>query len=104
MTSKRSQLFLEREEFLVSKMSQCAADLFDPISNEKGYINLGTAQNFLCENEIQEWLNTPGNFEHQTGWQHYTALEGHFEVRNIVAGFLTDNLCPAVPIAADNLR
>ena len=66
MVSKRSQIFLEREEFLVAKMSQCAQDLYDANVNPKGYINLGTAQNFLCEDEIAEWLKVPGNFEHKS--------------------------------------
>ena len=104
MASKRSQIFLDREEFLVAKMSQCAADLFDYNSNRNGYVNLGTAQNFLCEVEIAEWLNTPGNFEHKSEWQHYTALDGHAPVRKVVAEFLTDNLHPPTPIDYNNLR
>ena len=104
MASNRSQIFLAREEFLMSKLNQCASDLYDPISNEKGYINLGTAQNFLCEEEIKEWMNTPGNFEHKSEWQHYTTLDGHSTVRDVVAQFLTANLCTPEPIVAENLR
>ena len=104
MTSKRSQIFLDREEFLVAKMSQCAVDIFDSGSNQNGYINLGTAQNFLCEVEIAEWLNTPGHFEHKSSWQHYTALDGHVPVRKAVAEFLTDALYPPTPIDFNNLR
>ena len=104
MASKRSQIFLEREEFLVAKMNQCAKDLYDPNINPNGYINLGTAQNFLCEHEIAEWLKSPGNFEHQTSWQHYTALDGHVSVRNTVAEFLTEKLSTPEPINPDNLR
>ena len=104
MASKRSRIFLDREEFLVEKMYQCAADQYNYDSNKNGYINLGTAQNYLCENEIKEWIDTSGHFEHQTDWQHYTALEGHLSVRKVVAKFLTDNLCPHVPIDAENIR
>ena len=104
MVSKRSQIFLEREEFLVAKMSQCAQDLYDSNVNPKGYINLGTAQNFLCEDEIAEWLKVPGNFEHKSGWQHYTALEGHASVRNSVAKFLSEKLSSSELIDPNHLR
>ena len=104
MASKRSKIFLEREEFLVSKMNQCANDLYDSTNNPNGYINLGTAQNFLCEEEIAEWIKTPGNFDHQTAWQHYTALDGHFPVRNVVAQFLTEKLSTPQPIDPNDLR
>ena len=104
MASKRSQIFLDREEFLVAKFTHCAADKYHYDTNKNGYVNLGTAQNFLCENEIAEWVNAAGHFEHKTDWQHYTAMEGHLPVRKVVAKFLTDNLSPQMPIDAANIR
>ena len=104
MTSERSKIFLEREEFLVAKFAECAADKYNYDSNKDGHVNLGTAQNFLCENEIKEWLEFPGHFEHQTGWQHYTMFHGHSSVRNVVAKFLTEKLALQAPINPENLR
>ena len=104
MASNRSQIFLAREEFLMSKLNQCASDLYDPISNEKGYINKREDKRFLSQEEIKDWINTPGNFEHKSEWQHYTALDGHSTVRDVVAQFLTANLCTPEPIVAENLR
>ena len=104
MASNRSQIFLERQEFLVAKMNQCAQDLYDSNINPNGYINLGTAQNFLCEQEIAEWLKVPGNFNHQSAWQHYTALDGHAPVRSVVAQFLSERLATPEPIDPNHLR
>ena len=103
-TSERAKIFLDREEFLVAKFAQCATNKFDVNNNKNGFINLGTAQNFLCEKEIKKWLEAPGHFEHQTDWQHYTAFDGHLSVKNAVANFLTDRLCLQNPIDAKNLR
>ena len=104
MTSERSKIFLDREEFLVAKFGECAADRYSYNSNKDGYVNLGTAQNFLCENEIKEWLQLPGHFQHQTDWQHYTSFEGHLSVRTVVARFLTEKLSIQAPINPKNLR
>ena len=104
MTSERSKIFLEREEFLTAKFAECATNKYNCHSNKAGYVNLGTAQNFLCENEIKEWLQVPGHFEHQSDWQHYTAFDGHLSVRNVVANFLTEKLAAQAPINPENLR
>ena len=75
MLSNRSNLaFFGPPEFLLTKATTANSDLYDPDTNPKGYVNLGTAVNALCETEIQDYLTQDGIFEHQKEWQHYYEL------------------------------
>ena len=75
MFSKRTtQGYLGPPDFLLANFSRANSDLYDPDTNPQGYVNLGTAVNALCEEEITEWLRKPGRFEHQKEWQHYYQL------------------------------
>ena len=79
MFSQRiSQAYFGPPEFLFSNLDKTNSDLYDPDSNPHGYVNLGTAVNALCEQEITQWLRQPGRFEHQNEWQHYYQLRFFF--------------------------
>ena len=83
MFSQRiSQAYFGPPEFLFSNLDKTNSDLYDPDSNPHGYVNLGTAVNALCEQEITQWLRQPGRFEHQNEWQHYYQLR-FFKKRHI---------------------
>ena len=41
----------------MSNFGKTAADPFDPVTNPKGFVNLGTCVNALLEEELEDYLN-----------------------------------------------
>lgn len=52
--SKRSQIFLKETPPLVHAHFKCAEDPYHEENNPQGYINLGTAENFLNDSQVKE--------------------------------------------------
>ena len=57
----------------MSNFGKTAADPFDPVTNPKGFVNLGTCVNALLEEELEDYLNGK-KFNHVKEWQHYNNL------------------------------
>ena len=74
LSHRMSESYLGDPDFLMGNFATASNDPFDPESNPRGYVNLGTAVNALSESEIQNWLQKDGIFEHQRSWQHYYQL------------------------------
>ncbi len=64
----------------------CAQDLYDPIENPHGYLNLGTAENRLVWNLLEPKLNAACQSEEADS--HYGPIHGHPALHSAMSKFL----------------
>ena len=60
--------------------------------NPKGYVNLGTGINALCEDILGERLLQGDLWDHQPSWQHYHGLGGTPDLLRTTSAFLQERL------------
>jgi len=88
MISDRSIKALSEPSPLVVSHFESAANAFHSDENPAGYINLGTAENYLMGAEMLAWLNESMQLsEHDL---HYGEFRGVEELREVLAGFLRE--------------
>jgi aspartate/methionine/tyrosine aminotransferase len=84
MISKRAKELLSHSSPIVKYAAVCAEDPFSR-ENLGGYLNFGTAQNFLMEDEIINYVRSHHSFEKSD--IHYNALHGKNSLRSAFADF-----------------
>src|SRR5690606_26470680 len=86
MISKRAETLFRETPPLVEAHFKCAANPYNPVSNPEGYINLGTAENFLIEDKLLEKIKTIPPVSGKN--LHYDFPWGSIELRKSYAEFL----------------
>ncbi|MDB9786900.1 pyridoxal phosphate-dependent aminotransferase, partial [Bacteriovoracaceae bacterium] len=95
--SKRVKVFVENESELVKAHFKCAEDIWSE-KNPSGYINLGTAENDLMDQENKTILD---QCSVRTEYLHYKELHGIESLRTHLADFLGSTL--NTNIISDNI-
>lgn len=86
MISNRAEILFKETPPLVVAHFKCAEDPYHPDNNPNGYINFGTAENFLVEKELLDKIaETPAL---QAKHLHYTYPWGSPELRQSYTSFL----------------
>lgn len=90
MISNRAQVLFKETPPLVEAHFKCAADPFHEKDNLNGYINFGTAENFLIEEILLEKINKAPKLKAKE--LHYNFPWGSLELRNSYTEFLKEFL------------
>ena len=85
MISKRAEILFKETPPLVEAHFKCAADPYHIETNRDGYINFGTAENFLLEEKLVEKISTIPNITGKT--LHYDFPWGSEALRTSYASF-----------------
>ncbi|XP_038065455.1 1-aminocyclopropane-1-carboxylate synthase-like protein 1 isoform X2 [Patiria miniata] len=97
MLACRGERMLKSVDLLDTGMMACSANQFDSCSNPDGVINLGTSENRLVFDLLRERLDG-----YNVKWEDYMFTYNDFqgipELREAVAGFLTDCAKSLTPI------
>ncbi|XP_072046929.1 1-aminocyclopropane-1-carboxylate synthase-like protein 1 [Amphiura filiformis] len=75
---------------LATGMAQCGQDPYDAVKNPQGYINMGTSENYLMQNEIMAKLSDLKLVEYDHTMLIYNDATGHPALRAAIAEFLTE--------------
>ncbi|XP_033758344.1 1-aminocyclopropane-1-carboxylate synthase-like protein 1 [Pecten maximus] len=92
LISKRSQVN-SNIDFLTTNFIKVSANIYDPLTNPQGYINLGVSENKLCEDimlkKIAEISGSP-DFS-STDILYYCALHGTQQLRRTLSKFIEEH-------------
>jgi len=86
MISQRAQVLFQETPPLVTAHFKCAQDPYDKENNPKGYINFGTAENFLIEDKLISKINEVPSLSAKD--LHYNYPCGSIELRKNYSEFL----------------
>ena len=86
MISNRAQILFQETPPLVTAHFKCAQDPYHPETNPQGYINFGTAENFLIEEVLLEKIAKAPPL--QKSHLHYNYPWGSVELRKNYTQFL----------------
>ena len=101
MTSARGKALLSTPPPLVVAHFACKKDPYDAQSNPGGYINLGTAENYLLWDVLEEKLRSFGGITAQA--THYDFPGGSLALRTGLAEFLRDQFHARREITPDSI-
>ena len=87
MISGRARRWAEHDPFLVKAHFACAKDPFDPDKNPGGYVNFGTAENYIVYDAIEPLLLEAQEIREKD--THYNELHGALFFREAIADFLS---------------
>ncbi|RYV04196.1 hypothetical protein SOPP22_00165 [Shewanella sp. OPT22] len=89
MIANRARYLLSQPSTVIDHHFQCMRDPFQPHSNPNGYLNFGTAENYLMDSEIQQKLTEWRQSEQaNTISKHYTSVQGIEELREAFKTYL----------------
>lgn len=90
MLSNRGQKLVSSPSQIVEAHMRCFEDPYHEDHNSKGYINLGTAENYLVENSLSRILC---KFQHSnTNYYHYQYSYGTKSLREKLASFISEHI------------
>jgi len=96
--SERAKDRSSRPNLMLDYNVKSMANPFHPISNPKGIVNVGMAENVLCEELIQERLNRPDMVHVEPWQQYYVNFHGSDRLRESLAKFLTKYFKASEPV------
>jgi aspartate/methionine/tyrosine aminotransferase len=85
--SNRGQITAEHHDFMGHYMNACIENPYSEDDNS-GYVNLGTAENRLCDDMLLEKLNSPGYSKVEPWMLHYYTYRGNLSFRKTVGKFI----------------
>ncbi len=89
MTAKRTQYLLTKSSSVIDRHFLCAEDPYVVQSNTNGYLNFGTAENYLMDTEVKHKLNEWRHSKQADSVAlHYTDIQGIEELRAAFSQFL----------------
>lgn len=103
MISKRAKTVENWEDFLNKYMYMCNDDEYDPSTNPKGFINLGTAVNNLCNDIIHPKITDSNIWQCNTALLQYSEGRGIFRLRKALANLMSVMFETYEPVDPENL-
>ncbi|TDZ16069.1 putative aminotransferase aclI [Colletotrichum orbiculare MAFF 240422] len=85
-----------------NKLLEILRDVWHPINNPQGYMNLGVAENTLMHKELLQYVNTKLTVD-GAALGYGDSFSGSHRLKNVLATFLTRHFRAARPIQAADL-
>ncbi|TDZ40770.1 putative inactive 1-aminocyclopropane-1-carboxylate synthase-like protein 2 [Colletotrichum trifolii] len=85
-----------------NKLLEILKDVWHPIDNPQGYLNLGVAENTLMHKELLQYINTKLTVD-GAALGYGDSFSGSHRLKNVLATFLTRHFRAARPIQAADL-
>ncbi|XP_062847364.1 1-aminocyclopropane-1-carboxylate synthase-like protein 1 [Trichomycterus rosablanca] len=101
--SQRGNRICQHQGILQEGYSQYHANKYDENSNPDGIINMGTSENKLCLDLLQQRLVQPDMLYVEPSLLQYPDWKGHFFLRKEVAEFLSEHCNSPKPLKAENV-
>ncbi|XP_017555586.1 1-aminocyclopropane-1-carboxylate synthase-like protein 1 [Pygocentrus nattereri] len=101
--SRRGNSIRQHQGILQEGYTQYHANKYDENSNPDGIINMGTSENKLCFDLLQERLTQPDMLLMEPSLLQYPDWKGHCFLREEVAKFLSEHCRSPVPLKAENM-
>ncbi|XP_072047561.1 1-aminocyclopropane-1-carboxylate synthase-like protein 1 [Amphiura filiformis] len=76
--------------FLSAGTHMCRDDPYDTVKNPQGFVNMGTSENYLMQNEMISKLSDPKLLQYDHTMLTYNDPTGHPALRAAIAEFLTE--------------
>nr|XP_045605766.1 probable inactive 1-aminocyclopropane-1-carboxylate synthase-like protein 2 [Procambarus clarkii] len=103
MISERAHQTLSYPTFASQYTKHIQEDLYHPLDNPQGIINMAQAVNRLLEEEVLARINKPDALTLTSRHQYYSDTSGITELRTAIANLLTRHHKPSKSINPDNL-
>uniref|UniRef100_A0A0B7A105 Aminotransferase class I/classII large domain-containing protein n=1 Tax=Arion vulgaris TaxID=1028688 RepID=A0A0B7A105_9EUPU len=101
--STRAQNVLSAPSVTIKYNQKVGADSYHPHTNPQGYVDLGLAENKLCEDIITEKLRTLPTDIDDTDLRYYPDVKGLPSFRNSLKTFFEREFDSREPLDADNI-
>ncbi|XP_007228200.3 1-aminocyclopropane-1-carboxylate synthase-like protein 1 [Astyanax mexicanus] len=101
--SRRGNCIRQHQGILQEGYAQYQANKHDEYSNPNGIINMGTSENKLCFDLLQERLTRPDMLYMEPSLLQYFDWKGHSFLREEVAEFLSEHCLSPSPLKAENV-
>ncbi|XP_064600432.1 1-aminocyclopropane-1-carboxylate synthase-like protein 1 [Liolophura sinensis] len=103
LSSQRSRRVTDNPSFLFKWLNHAARNPYDKDVNPQGVVNLGTAENKLCEDLLVEKLSRPEINQTEGFMNYYFTHYGDISFRAALKTFIEEKFHPSKPIHAENI-